>query len=82
MNPFPWKNRFWSSMPGTGAFWMILKSHQFTDYEKKLYEYFENEHPGILKEIAEKKEINAELDEAINQALNDFNRKFKEEVAK
>jgi len=33
-----------------------------------------------LKEIAAKKEISAELDESIDQALNAFNRKFKEEI--
>ncbi len=52
---------------------------QVVAYEKKLYEYFENEHPELLKEIAVKKEISPELDESINQAINDFNLKFKEE---
>jgi hypothetical protein len=32
-----------------------------------------------LKKIAEKKEIEADLDEAIHAALKDFNLKFKEE---
>ncbi len=53
---------------------------QISAYEKKLYVYFDNEYPGLLKEIAAKKEINAELDESIGQALTDFNLKFKEET--
>lgn len=49
------------------------------DYEKRLYRYFDDEHPSILKELAEKKEISAELDEAIIQALKEFNKMIKEE---
>lgn len=48
-------------------------------YEKRLYEYFEKEYANILKKIAEKKEIDSELDEAIAKALKEFNQKFKEE---
>ncbi len=48
-------------------------------YEKQLYEYFEKEYADILKKIAEKKEIDSELDEAIAKALKEFNQKFKEE---
>jgi F-type H+-transporting ATPase subunit alpha len=48
-------------------------------YEKRLYEYFEKEYADILKKIAEKKEIESELDEAIAKALKEFNQKFKEE---
>jgi len=49
------------------------------EYEMKLYEYFEEKHPDLLKKIAEKKEIDAELDEAISKALKEFNRLFKGE---
>ncbi len=50
-------------------------------YEKQLYEYFEKEYADVLKKIAEKKEIDSELDEAIAKALKEFNQKFKEEKA-
>lgn len=49
------------------------------EYEMKLYEYFEEKHPDLLKKIAEKKEIDADLDEAIGKALKEFNRMFKGE---
>ena len=49
------------------------------EYEKKLYEYFKQNHADLLKKIAEKKEIHADLDEAISTALKEFNLKFKEE---
>ncbi len=49
------------------------------EYEEKLYEYFKQNHAGLIKKIAEKKEILPELDEAISAALKEFNLKFKEE---
>lgn len=49
------------------------------EYEKQFYDYFEKEHSNLLKRIAEKKEIDGELDEVISKALKEFNRKFKEE---
>jgi len=49
------------------------------EYEKKMFEHFEKEHVDLLKKIAKKKEIDAELDEAINVALKEFSLKFKEE---
>ena len=52
---------------------------RINEYEKKLYEYFKQNHADLLKKIAEKKEIHAELDEAISTALKEFNLKFKEE---
>ncbi len=52
---------------------------QIENYEKNLYEYFEREHPELLKEIAEKKEISPELDETINKVMTTFNQEFKGE---
>jgi F-type H+-transporting ATPase subunit alpha len=49
------------------------------NYEKELFAYFEREHPEILNELAEKKEISAELDEAISKAVTAFNREFRGE---
>ncbi|MBM3284743.1 MAG: F0F1 ATP synthase subunit alpha, partial [Candidatus Aminicenantes bacterium] len=48
-------------------------------YEAKLYAFMEKEHPNLLKKIAEKKSLDAELDEAIGAALKDFNARFKRE---
>jgi F-type H+-transporting ATPase subunit alpha len=53
--------------------------HEIREYERRLFEYFEKEHPDILKEIAEQKEISAALDEAIGQNISVFNQRFKEE---
>ncbi|MCX7975285.1 MAG: F0F1 ATP synthase subunit alpha [Candidatus Aminicenantes bacterium] len=50
-------------------------------YEKKLYEFLDREKPEILREIAEKKEITPELDEAISATLREFNARFKQEIS-
>jgi F-type H+-transporting ATPase subunit alpha len=54
--------------------------HEVSEYERRLYGYFETEHPDILKKIAEQKEISADLDEAIGQNISVFNQRFKEDT--
>ncbi len=51
------------------------------EYEEKLFEYLKKEHPDLLKKIMKKKEISAELDETMNEALTGFNNFFQEETA-
>jgi F-type H+-transporting ATPase subunit alpha len=51
---------------------------QISSYETRVFAYFDQEHPDLLKEITEKREISAELDESISQALTEFNQTFKE----
>jgi len=50
------------------------------DYERMLYEHFDRNHPDLIKTLAEKQEIDAELDEAISRALTEFNQIFKQET--
>jgi F-type H+-transporting ATPase subunit alpha len=51
---------------------------QIKEYEEKLYEYFAKDQAKLLKKIAEKRELSADLDEAINLAIKEFNSRFKE----
>ena len=51
---------------------------EIEDYEKRLFDYFEEEHPDLLKKIVETGEIDGNLDAAISQALREFNQKLKE----
>ncbi len=64
---------------GNRGFLDEFEIDRIKEYEKKLYEYFKQNHADLLKKIAQKKEISADLDEAINKALKEFNLKFKEE---
>ncbi len=49
------------------------------EYEAKLHQFMEKEHPEILKEVAEKKSLDAALDEAIATALQELSQVFKKE---
>jgi F-type H+-transporting ATPase subunit alpha len=50
------------------------------EYERRLYEFLEREHPDILEKIAEKKSIDASLDEEIAAALTEFGQRLKSEA--
>ena len=64
---------------GNRGFLDEFEVSQLKGYEEKLYEFFDKEHPEMLKKIAEKKEIDTDMDEAISAALTTFNQKLKEE---
>ncbi len=46
-------------------------------YEKELYAFVESTHPDILTRIAENKQIDSALDEAISAALKEFGGRFR-----
>jgi F-type H+-transporting ATPase subunit alpha len=66
---------------GNRGFLDEFKVGQIREYEKKLYEFFDRERSDILIKLAERKQIDGSLDEAISQALSEFNKRFKEGAA-
>jgi F-type H+-transporting ATPase subunit alpha len=46
-------------------------------YEQMLYEFVENQHPSLLREIAEKKDIKGELTDKLKAALAEFSSAFR-----
>ena len=42
------------------------------DYEKQMFEFLDSKYPEIFSEIKEKKDISAELDAKMKEALNEF----------
>jgi F-type H+-transporting ATPase subunit alpha len=48
-------------------------------YESKLYDYFNENHPDLLRKIKEAKAIDADADEALSSAFEEFNKTFKED---
>lgn len=77
--PLPVEKQVLIIYAGNRGFLDKIKVSHIKEYEKRLYGYFEEEHSALLKKIREKKEINADMDEAISSALEAFNQKFKEE---
>lgn len=49
------------------------------EYEVKLFEYFNKEHPELIKKLRKEMEINTELDKEIDSVLKSFNEQFGEE---
>lgn len=50
--------------------------HVLQRYEKELYTFIEDKHPGIFKEIASKQELDDDLDSKIRNALEEFKAVF------
>jgi F-type H+-transporting ATPase subunit alpha len=78
--PLPVEKQILIIYAGNRGFLDEVKVSQVKDYERKLYDYLEKEHADLLKDVAEKKMIDAKLDETISQILAEFNRRFKEAI--
>jgi F-type H+-transporting ATPase subunit alpha len=79
--PLPVEKQILVIYAGNRGFLDDFSIDKVEKYEESLYEYFELEHPDVLKEIAEKKEISPDLDEKINGIMTTFNQEFKGENA-
>lgn len=78
--PIPVEKQILVIYAGNRGFLDELNVDQIGEYEQKLYDHFEKEHPDILGIISEKKEIDAEMDKDIASVLTAFNQNFKEEM--
>ncbi len=76
--PLPVEKQILIIYAGNRGFLDEFEIGQIKEYENKLYEFFEKEQAKLLKKIAEKGEISADMDDAISSALKDFNSRFKE----
>ncbi len=75
--PLPVENQVLIIYAGNRGFLDGIDISRIKEYEESLYEYFKKEKADILKKIAKKKEIEADLDEAIASALEEFTKKFR-----
>jgi len=75
--PLPVEKQVLIIYAGNRGFLDEFKVNQIRAYEKKLYERFDKDHPGILARIREKKQIDAALDGDIQAALTAFSADFK-----
>lgn len=78
--PLPVEKQILIIYAGTRGFLDEIEVNRIREYERKLYQYVDNnEEPSkVLKELAEKKEIDDELDKKLQSLLTEFNMKFKE----
>jgi len=80
-HPLPVEKQILIIYAGNRGFLDEFKVSQIREYEKKLYEFFDREHPEVLIKLRERKQIDGSLDEAISQALTEFNARFREGAA-
>jgi F-type H+-transporting ATPase subunit alpha len=76
--PLPVEKQILIIYAGNRGFLDEFEVEQIKEYEEKLYTFFEKEQAKLLKKIAEKREISADMDEAISSSLKEFGSRFKE----
>ena len=77
-SPLPVEKQILIIYAGNRGFLDEFKVNQIREYEKKMDEFMEKTHPEILMKLAEKKQIDTALDDAIGEALKDFSQKFRQ----
>lgn len=76
--PLPVEQQIVLIFAGTSGFLDELHLNVVGKYEEKLLEYLQHNHPDILREIKDKKVLNAELKQKMQDMLEEFKEEFKE----
>jgi F-type H+-transporting ATPase subunit alpha len=74
--PFPVEKQVLIIYAGNRGFLDEVPVKRIKQYEKGLYAYMEKERPDVLRKIAQKKTLDADLDGAIAASLQEFNAQF------
>lgn len=77
--PLPVEKQILIIFAGTNGFLEMYPESVLQRYEAELYEVVEKQNPAILKEIREKRTIDAELEKKVKALLEEFKGKFKAE---
>ena len=74
--PLPVEKQILTLYAGTKGFVDHLPLDTLKKYEHELHAFVEDKHPDLFTEIVKKRELNDELSEKINKALEEFNATF------
>jgi F-type H+-transporting ATPase subunit alpha len=74
--PLPVEKQVLIIFAGTNGYLDQVPVGEVGTYESELYRYFDLRHPGVLKTLAEKKQIDDELKGQLTAALKDFGQQF------
>ena len=77
--PLPVEKQILIIFAGTNGFLEMYPESFLQRYELELYEFVEKQYPEVLKEIREKRTIDAELEKKVKALLDEFKGKFKAE---
>jgi len=75
--PMPVEQQIVLIFSGTSGFLDELSVEAIGKYEEKLLEYVQQNHPAILREIKEEKELSSELKQKVQDMLEEFGEEFK-----
>jgi F-type H+-transporting ATPase subunit alpha len=75
--PLPVEKQILMIYAGTHGYLDNFSESAVKRYEEELYTFLERKHPGIERELKEKKELDPSLQEKIDHALKEFNTVFK-----
>ena len=77
--PLPVEKQILIIFAGTNGFLEMYPESVLQRYEAELYELVEKQYPAVLKEIREKRTIDADLEKKVKALLEEFKGKFKAE---
>jgi F-type H+-transporting ATPase subunit alpha len=77
--PIPVERQILVIFAGTNGYLEMYPENVLQRYEEELYTFAENQHPGIFKEIKEKKALDADLEKKVKGILDEFKSQFKAE---
>ncbi|HEX5432063.1 MAG TPA: F0F1 ATP synthase subunit alpha [Bryobacteraceae bacterium] len=80
-SPLPVEKQVLIIYAGTNGYLDDLPLDQCRDFERELYRFIENAHPGVLAGIREKKNLDDDLKSKMNAALKEFKQRFVQENA-
>ncbi len=75
-SPLPVEKQIVIIYAGTNGYLDDLPLEKVKDFEDGLYRFVENNYPEIFTEIVEKKDLNDELKEKMNKAIEEFKKEF------
>lgn len=78
--PLPVEKQIMIIFAATNGFVDDLEPEDISDFESSMFEFLETNKASLLEEIREKKELDDDLRERMNQAVTDFNDRYSEKL--
>ncbi len=75
--PLPMEKQVLLIFAATNGYLDGVKVSECRSYEQQLYTFMEVNHPEVLREVAEKKDLRGDLTDRVRSALDEFAREFR-----
>jgi F-type H+-transporting ATPase subunit alpha len=74
--PLPVERQVAIIFAGTNGYLDTLPLSDVRQYEAELYKFMETRHPGLIRSIAEKKQLDDQIKGSLEQAVKEFAGEF------